>query len=215
MSRGRFVVLEGIDGSGTTTQLERVAAVLRNRGHRVRSTCEPSSGPVGQLLRDALGHRLVAEDGSGRQLGWECLALLFAADRMDHVRSEIEPALAQGWIVLSDRYDLSSRIYQSVTAREPEAALDFVLAANRFARRPDLTFVLELPAEVAELRRSARGGERELFERRDLQLRLAREYQAAARYAPEDRLVSVDATGTVDEVTAAIIAELEIRLGIK
>ncbi len=214
MSGGRFVVLEGIDGSGTTTQLERVATVLRERGHRVLTTREPTSGPVGQLLRRALSHQLVNEDGSPKKLGWECLALLFAADRADHVRSVIEPGLAEGSVVLSDRYDLSSRIYQSVTAGEPGLALSFVIEANRFARRPDLTFILQLPVEIAERRRSARGGKDELFEDRDLQVRLAREYAAAERYVPEDPWLSVDATATVDQVTAAIVAGLETRLGL-
>src|SRR3954464_11602121 len=111
--KGRFVVLEGIDGAGTTTQVARLAERLRKDGGQpVRVTREPSDGPIGSLVRQVLTGRIVIP--GGRAPGGATMALLFAADRMDHVESDIEPFLGQGGIVVSDRYDASSLAYQSV-----------------------------------------------------------------------------------------------------
>ena len=93
-SRGLFVVLEGLDGAGTTTQCEALGQALRAAGKRVATTREPSDGPVGMLIRQALTGRLGL--GRGAPLTPDAMALLFAADRVDHVASEIEPALKKG-----------------------------------------------------------------------------------------------------------------------
>src|SRR6185437_14469754 len=108
--RGRFVVLEGIDGAGTTTHVGLLAERLRSERIPVRATREPSDGPVGVLVRQILTGRVVIP--GGRAPGWQTMALLFAADRMDHVESGIAPFLAEGGVVLSDRYDASSLAYQ-------------------------------------------------------------------------------------------------------
>src|SRR4051812_14618095 len=99
---GRFIVLEGIDGAGTTTQAARLIERRRVESPKtpVRVTREPSGGPVGSLVRQVLTGRIVIP--GGRAPGWTTMALLFAADRMAHVESEIEPFLAQGGVVISD-----------------------------------------------------------------------------------------------------------------
>jgi dTMP kinase len=111
---GRFVVLEGIDGSGTTTQVARLAERLRTMHVPVRATREPSDGPVGVLIRQVLTGRVIVP--GGRSPGWATMALLFAADRMDHVESEIAPFTAGGGVIVSDRYDASSLAYQSISS---------------------------------------------------------------------------------------------------
>jgi dTMP kinase len=144
LTAGRFVVLEGIDGSGTTTQVARLADRLRVGRVPVRATREPSDGPVGTLVRQVLTGRVIVP--GGRAPGWATMALLFAADRMDHVESEIEPFLASGGVVLSDRYDASSLAYQSVSSgAEARDAVEWIRSLNRYVRRPDLTLVLDLP----------------------------------------------------------------------
>ncbi|MGZ6028562.1 MAG: dTMP kinase [Myxococcaceae bacterium] len=130
--RGRVIVLEGIDGSGTTTQTARLVASLRAAGHVVLGTREPSEGPMGLLLRQALTRRLVG-------ISDRVLALLFAADRLDHLASLVEPALAEGKVVVSDRYVLSSLAYQGM--RLP---LAWVEALNAAARPADLTLYLDV-----------------------------------------------------------------------
>src|ERR1700731_114804 len=101
-STGRFVVLEGIDGAGTTTHVAPLAERLRAMRVPVRATREPSDGPVGTLVRQVLTGRVVVP--GGRAPGWATMALLFAADRMDHVESEIGPFVSSGGTLVSDRY---------------------------------------------------------------------------------------------------------------
>src|SRR5688572_8576363 len=100
--RGRFIVVEGPDGVGTTTQAAAVANALEQRGRRTHVTAEPSKGAIGQLVRARLKH-----EGDK-----ETLALLFAADRLDHWHGEVRPQLDAGVDVVSDRYVLSSLVYQ-------------------------------------------------------------------------------------------------------
>jgi dTMP kinase len=206
-SGGVFVVLEGIDGSGTTTQAERWSAHLRGRGQVVHLTREPSGGPIGAQIRLVLTQRIALP--ATHQA--EVMALLFAADRLDHVASEIEPHLRDGHVVLSDRYDLSSLAYQSITAgeRDPALVLGWIRELNRFARRPDVTVVLDVSPGVAAARRRARGGAAELFDDADLQARLAAAYLRAEALVPGDRVIHVDGDRDADAVARSVIDALE------
>ena len=195
-TQGRmFIVLEGIDGSGTTTQLDRLAAHLTARGRRVHTTREPSQGPIGRLLREILlgGHRL--PDGAG--VDGLAMALLFAADRRDHLTREIEPALAGGLDVISDRYLLSSLAYQ---AQEADRA--WVAGLARDLRVPDLTLLLDVPVPVAAARRRAAGRPDERYDADEIQTRVATRYRELAAQTPNT--VVLDASGSIDEVTGAI-----------
>lgn len=200
---GRFIVLEGIDGAGTTTQTARLCDRLRAEGRASKSTREPSDGPVGTLVRQVLTGRMVIP--GGRSPGWTTMALLFAADRMDHVESDIEPFLATGGIIVSDRYDASSLAYQSVTSgKEGEQAVAWIRELNKHALRPDLTIVVDLPADVAAARRETRGEAAQLYEQNEVQRALADFYHTLDKHMPEDRIAIVDGNGTIDEVHARI-----------
>jgi dTMP kinase len=198
-----FVVLEGIDGSGTTTQLGRLQGHLERRGRAVHPTREPSTGPVGRLLREILlgQHRLPG----GEPADGLAMALLFAADRRDHVRREIEPALAAGRDVVSDRYLMSSLAYQ---AEEAERA--WVAELGRALPVPDLTLLLDLPVEVAAARRLAAGRVVERYDDDRLLARVAESYRRLA--AADPRAVVIDARGSVDEVETAIALEVDALL---
>ena len=172
--RGRFVVLEGLDGAGTTTQALLLATALRRAGHRVVLTREPSNGPVGVLLRQALGRR--GRLPARQRLSDAALALLFAADRLHHLASTVEPGLAAGAIVISDRYALSSLAYQGRVLGQP-----WVEALNVRARAPDLTLFLEVRPRVAAARRRLRGGRHERFDDAQTQASVARAYGAVMR----------------------------------
>lgn len=211
---GRFVVLEGIDGAGTTTQTAKLVERLRaeSKSVPVRATREPSDGPIGSLVRQVLTGRIVAPEG--RAPNWATMALLFAADRMDHVESEIEPCLAHGGIVVSDRYDASSLAYQSVSSgRGGEAAVAWIRELNRHALRPHLTIVLDLPSDVAATRRNARGEPAQLYEQNEVQRALSAFYHDLARHMPDDRIVVIDATGSIDETHARIYEAYRARFG--
>lgn len=203
MSRatGRFIVLEGIDGSGTTTQAARLVASLRSAGREVVGTREPSDGPLGAVLRQALTRRLVG-------LSDRALALLFAADRLDHLASLVEPALAEGKVVVSDRYVLSSLAYQGM--RMP---LSWVEGLNAAARPADLTLYLAVDPRTAARRRQGRGGAAELFDADEVQRAVARAYARVVRkHARAQRVVRVDGRASPDEVAREIFSRVRTVL---
>ncbi|MBK9259244.1 MAG: dTMP kinase [Polyangiaceae bacterium] len=204
---GLFVVFEGIDGAGTTTQAARYASFLRSRRRLVHVTGEPSGGPMGSLLRLMLKQRVNLPS----QHREAALTLLFAADRIDHLESEICPHLRDGYVVISDRYELSSIIYQSIGIDDDVERKNFVSwirECNRFAVQPDITIVIDVDPDVAEHRRKMRGGASDLYEEPELQARLARAYLKAEDLIGKDRLIHVDGNGDVDSVTAAVAKAL-------
>jgi dTMP kinase len=210
--RGKFIVIEGIDGAGTTTQVAKLADRLRLARAAVRVTREPSDGPIGTLVRQVLTGRVIAP--SGKAPGWTTMALLFAADRMDHIEAEIEPFVASGGVMISDRYDASSLGYQSVMSGAGVIeAIEWIRVLNRHAPRPDLTIVLDLGAEVAAARRNSRGEAVQLYEQNEVQRALVAFYRDLDRYLPNDRVVHVDAAGSVDEVYRRVVAAYEDALG--
>ena len=203
---GVFVVVEGIDCAGSTTHTKLLGKTLRQRGLKVVETFEPSPGPIGALIRQVLQGRLFVADATGpRAFAWSTMALLFAADRMDHLDSTIVPALREGAVVLSDRYDLSSLAYQSATAPNGDKVVPWIRELNAAALRPDLTVVIDVPVEVAEERRRSRGGLEEMFESRDLQERLCAVYGDAESLVPQDRVEHITGVGAVSDVAASIL----------
>jgi dTMP kinase len=201
--RGKLIVLEGIDGAGTTTQAARLGLEMAARDVPVHVTREPSDGPLGVEIRKILR-------GAAAPFDPTALALLFAADRMDHVARVIEPGLAHGVNVVSDRYLLSSWVYQG-------RFLDgeFVRAINARAPAADLTLLLDVSAEVGAARRHARGGGEELFDGLELQRALAARYLAAAEQARAagGNVVILDGEKDADAVFAAVLAAVKNCLG--
>ncbi|MBS1148553.1 MAG: tmk [Myxococcaceae bacterium] len=203
----RFVVIEGLDGAGTTTQCAALARELRAEGREVLTTREPSDGPIGKMIRQALTRQL-GLSAKKKPLTPETLALMFAADRVDHVAREIEPALERGAVVLSDRYLLSSLAYQG-----SQLPIGWVEEINARARVPDLTLFLEIDPELGAQRRAVRGGKRELYETRAIQRRTAKQYLAAIalRRKAGEKVVVLDGGASVNEVTAAAMKALGKR----
>lgn len=193
--RGRFIVLEGIDGSGTTTQLTRAVEHIGSLGHKAVATREPSTGPIGRVLREALHGKLNMQDGAS--LDGRTMALLFAADRIDHLQREIEPQLAAGTTVVSDRYLLSSLAYQA-----GEADRVWVASLARGVLAPDLTILLDLPIAVAAARRKAAGRPVERYDDDSYLDKVAANYRELARHEPG--VVILDGARTKDEVSAGL-----------
>ncbi len=194
--RGFFIVFEGIDGAGTTTQARLLSRWLQRRGREVVATAEPSRGPIGVFLREALAGR-VASRGGG-PLPPSSIALLFAADRFEHLHGEIEPALARGADVVCDRYLLSSLAYQGL-----ENDPSWIETLNLGVRPTDLVLLVDVPAEVASARRAKRGGAPDLYEVDALQRRIAEGYRQAARERVGERIVRIDGTPSVRAVQRA------------
>lgn len=204
--RGRFIVLEGIDGSGTTTQQARVVDWMRDRGMLAQGTHEPSEGPIGNLIRQILRGRLVTAPPVGKAgpVDPSSVSLLFAADRLDHLDNEIVPLLEAGWHVVCDRYVVSSLAYQSL-----ETDLRFVRQVNEKAINPDLTLFLKVRPEVAMGRiESSRAG-RESFEKIAIQRKVAAAYEEILSSYRGGRVVTIDGEQAVSTVTQAVRSAVE------
>lgn len=195
VKRGSFIVFEGVDGSGKSTQLRLLAARLRARGHTVVETAEPWEG-------GAWGARVRAMLRSGETLAPEEEMRWFFEQRREHVRELVEPALARGSMVLCDRYYLSTVAYQGARGLDPAAIL---AASEAEFPVPDLVLVLELGAGEGLRRARARGGPREpAFEEE------ARQARVAAILSGLDRpyLERIDASGGPEAVHARVMAAL-------
>lgn len=141
--RSFFLVLDGIDGSGTTSHSKMLVSYLEMLGLKVHLTQEPSKNEIGLLLRQYLKNNEIPPSTD---------ALLFAADRDLHYKKEIKPKLDQGFIVVSDRYIESSIIYQSV--QSDEISIEWIKQINKFARLPDLTIILDIDPKISLARKS-------------------------------------------------------------
>lgn len=206
---GKFVVFEGLDGSGQTTQAHRLKDWYSKHGALAHYTKEPTQGPIGSLLRLILSRRLVSRRNRAfEEIDEDTIALLFAADRMDHINSEIIPRLAKGIVVIGDRYYLSSLAYQSLGSN-----YNWIKKLNSKCLVPDLTVFLDVPPEICR-KRVGRDRERwhlELYE--DMRkLAQIREYylRAIEDLANEAEPIEVvDGTGTIAQVHGAILGLLK------
>jgi dTMP kinase len=200
VKHGTLVALEGIDGSGKSTQLELLAEVLRGRGHRVVATREPTEGAFGRRIRAmAKGGDPPSRD---EELRW------FVEDRREHVRDLVGPSLEAGSVVLTDRYYLSTVAYQGARGHDPDRLLR---ESEAEFPAPDLAIVLEIEPKQGLERVQGRGGpvEPAFEEARFLE-------RVAEILAGIDRayVVRIDAARPVDEVQADILDLMDSRLGL-
>jgi len=135
--RGAFICIEGIDASGKTTQARRLVRNLRRKGFDAVYTIEPSSGNAGRLIRRYVLDRK-------RRVPIAVEALLFAADRVEHVETEIKPALEKGKIVVCDRYIYSTLAYQGAAGLD----LEWIEQINKLALKPNLALLIDVPIDV-------------------------------------------------------------------
>lgn len=193
MASGLLIALEGIDGSGKSTQAEMLAASLEKNGHQVVLTREPTHSQAGQRLQAYLL-------GPSRHLSPAEELKLFIADRREHVAQVIKPSLERGKIVITDRYYYSSVAYQGALGLDPR---DILAANEAFAPVPDLVFILELPVTEALERLAKKGkGARQVSESFPYLKQVAAIY--AGLKGPLFR--HLDATAPPMEVHAVILA---------
>jgi dTMP kinase len=207
--RGRFVSFEGGEGSGKSTQIKRLAERLNAARLPNIVTREPGGSVGAEIMR----HLVLS--GMGKLLGPDAETLLFAAARDDHVKQVIEPALARGTWVLCDRFSDSTRAYQGKLGAVSPTLLNAMQRVTIGDLKPDLTFILDVPAEVG-LKRAAhrRGaGAPDRFESEDLRYHdaLREAYRQIAAENPQ-RCVVIDTMADPDSVAARIWSELRGHL---
>jgi dTMP kinase len=206
MSKGFFITLEGVEGSGKTTQTALVAEALRAAGHRVTVTREPGGTRAGEAIRAIFLDPAVSLHAAAE-------LLLVLADRAQHVREKLKPALAAGEIVLSDRYSDSTVAYQGYGRGLDLKLLDELNRLATDGTHPELTIVLDLAVETglertrARVRGDVRGPDRFEGEQVEFHRRVREGFLTIARDQP-GRVRTLDATAPVAEITGRIVAAI-------
>lgn len=186
--QGVFICIEGIDASGKTTQARRLVKKLRQKGIDAVYTTEPSSGKVGKLIR---GYVLDRE----KRVPITLEALLFAADRVDHLETEVKPALKRGKIVVCDRHVYSSLAYQGAAGLD----LKWIEHINQFALVPDLALFLDVTPEVMMKRLKRKKTVMETTQN------LQRVREVYLKMVQDNRLILLDGDKPVDDVANDIL----------
>lgn len=196
--RGCFIAFEGIDGSGKSTQIQRLKNRIGQFGQPCHETLEPSAGPIGSLLRQYLSGRMKADE--------KTLAALFAADRLDHLQNETDgicPKLAQGIHVICDRYLLSSYAYQSV-----RAPLDWVIGMNSMAvetLKADCHIFIDVPPELSMERMQKGRFHQDLFETKERLTEVRNRYLELIEFLKEkETIFIIDGSESIDAIEAKI-----------
>lgn len=199
--RGRFITFEGGEGTGKSTQARLLADRLTSLGLSVKLTREPGGSPGAEIIRH------VILSGAAKPLGADAEAMLFAAAREDHLSHTIRPALESGRWVICDRFADSTRVYQGVLGDVDPRLIKRLEKITVGDTRPDLTLVLDVPAEIGLARAQARRGaaRSDRFESENLEFhhRLRDAYKQLAISEP-DRCVLIDASESQDRVTEQI-----------
>ena len=205
MIRGKFIVFEGIDGSGKSTHAVLLKERLEREGYRVFLTCEPTEGEAGILLRRCLTGKA--------DLPEQALAGLFMTDRIDHIlnaKTGILRHIEAGEIVLCDRYYFSSFAYNGAYA-----PMEWVIEINRIARetlRPDLTIFLDIDPEKFLSRIEDRGAT-ERYEKTEFLRKVRENYFGAFERLPDEKVCVVDNNGTIEAAQETIYRAVVEAIG--
>jgi dTMP kinase len=188
---GGYFIFEGIDGAGKSSQIRRLAASLEYLGHLVVCSAEPTAGRYGREIRERARH--------GPAMSFDEEIELFVADRREHVLHTVAPALRRGDLILQDRSFYSTVAYQGARPGAGPDELARLMELNAFAPRPELVFLLDLPARDGLDRVAARGAS-DAFEELDRLRRVRANFLALA----DDRFVVLDATLAADDIAAEV-----------
>lgn len=193
-----FVVIEGLDGAGTTTQLKQTVSQLTKNGYSIHSTFEPTDRPIGKIVRDVLAKRFITTPLT--------LAKLYATDREDHLYNNengIIHHLNKGDIVISDRYFYSSLAYQSV-----ECDYEVVKKLNDYPH-PQILIFIDTPVNVCLDRINSRGEVKDIFEHDEFLINVSNNYSRILKELPKEvKLIRIDGTLSVDEISKIIVENL-------
>jgi dTMP kinase len=198
MYNNLFIALEGIDGSGKSTQVKLLADRLTQAGHKVHTTFEPTDSTIGSMIRSVLKHESKADEPT--------IAALFAADRLDHLLNKKEgilKMLTEGFTVITDRFYFSSYAYHSV-----HVPIDWVIASNAYSaslRRPDINIYIDMDPEISMQRLAANRKSIELYETLDNLKKVKANYTTAFNLLQEkEHIAAVDGNSDVQTVSKNI-----------
>ncbi|MGJ1204269.1 dTMP kinase [Sphingobacterium lactis] len=193
-----FIVLEGIDGSGKSTQTKLLKEKLAKAGHKLYTTFEPTDSPIGSLIRNIFNRRVVTDN--------RAIAALFVADRLDHLLNPVNgiiKKLEEGYTVICDRYYFSSYAYQS-----EEVSLNWLIEANSISQnllKPDVNIYIDIDPEISMERLNKDRSSLEIFENLSNLQKVRSRYQEAFRLLEDkENIAFVDGNQSVDEISNAI-----------
>jgi len=206
MPKGKFIVFEGVDGSGKSTQAKLLAEYLKTKGKKVILTAEPTKGFIGQIIRMILNREIPNVEP-------RTLALLFTADRAEHLEKIVKPALEKGKVVISERYYYSTLAYQSSQG----LPINWLQEINDFVIEPDLVILLEINPDEALARMDR---EKDIFEVADFQHEVQKEliefayrrYKKLKFFKSKHPWKVVKSTGNIGEVQEKIREAVDIRV---
>lgn len=205
MDRGLFITFEGPDGSGKTTQIERLKTFIQSKGIDALLTREPGGTAIGEKLRE------IVLDRNYMEMDYMTEALIYAAARAQHVAQVIKPSLEEGRTVICDRFMDSSIVYQGYGRKLG----DCVRIINEYAVRgcfPDITFLLKVDPEIGKSRIKADDQDRLELEKIDYHRAVFKAYEELERKYPE-RIIGIDAGRSIDEISREIQTHIERLLG--
>lgn len=194
--RGTFICIEGLDGCGKTTQARLLVRRLKRKGYDAVYTAEPSRGKIGQFIKKHFLH--------GKKRGSVIVeALLFAADRFEHVKEEVIPALDAGKVLVSDRYVYSSLAYQGATGLD----LEWITKINEHACRPDLAVFIDVEPGMVVKRLKTK---KSVMENLETQRKVREVYE---KFVERGELFKIDGSGSKQKVAEDILKVVVSFLG--
>jgi len=192
--RGKFFVIEGIDGSGKSTQMKLLEEKLESKGVHIHMTFEPTDNSIGKIVRSVINKQV--------EVSSKTLAALFLADRIDHIESKVHGMLemvSNGITVISDRYYWSSFAYHSL-----DDPMEWVVQLNDICRKllkPDFTFFLDIPIETSLSRIEANRSQKDLFEKKEVLTEVRENYLKAFReYGDPEEYKIIDANRSSNQI---------------
>lgn len=201
MERGLFITFEGPDGSGKTTQIERLKTFIIKKGYDAILTREPGGTKIGEKIRE------IILDKDHTEMDYMTEALLYAAARAQHVSQVIKPALEEGRTVICDRFMDSSIAYQGFG----RGLGDSVRVINEYAVNsclPDITFLMKLDPEIGKIRIKMEEQDRLELEKLDYHKRVFNAYKEMEKKFPE-RIIGIDASRSIEEISNEIQSHIE------
>lgn len=203
MKKNLFIAIEGIDGSGKSTQIDLLKQNLEKSGHKVHTTFEPTDGPIGKMIRDIFNHRLEADQRT--------IAALFVADRLEHILNKqngLLKKLSEGYTVITDRYYLSSYAYHGV-----HMPVDWVIQANALCAqllRPHLNIFIDITPETGMDRIRKGRNSLELFETLENQKMVRDKYfEVMELLKTEEKIFFTNGNRPPEEIAADILEAVE------